>query len=39
MILEELLYKFRNFNDVEFIAALNPKIAKKSLDELIWLGY
>jgi len=35
MILEELLYKSRNSNDAEFIAALNPKIAKKSLDELI----
>jgi hypothetical protein len=24
---------------MEFIAALDPKIAEKSLDELIWLGY
>jgi len=24
---------------VEFIAALDPKIAEKLLDELIWLGY
>jgi hypothetical protein len=24
---------------MEFIAALDPKIAKKSLDKLIWLGY
>jgi len=39
MILEELLYESCNSNDVEFIAALDPKIAKKSLDELIWLGY
>jgi hypothetical protein len=35
MILEELLYKSCNFNNVEFIAALDPKIAEKSLDELI----
>jgi hypothetical protein len=35
IILEELLYKFHNFNDVEFIATLNPKIAEKSLDKLI----
>jgi hypothetical protein len=35
MILEELLYKSRNFNDIEFIAALDPKIAEKLLDKLI----
>jgi hypothetical protein len=35
MILEELLYKSYNFNDAEFIAALDPKIAKKLLDKLI----
>ena len=35
MILEELLYKSHNFNNAEFIAILDPKIAKKSLDELI----
>ena len=39
MILEKLLYKSCNFNNIEFIAALDPKIAKKSLDELIQLGY
>jgi hypothetical protein len=35
IILEELLYKFRNFNDMEFIAALDPEIAEKSLNKLI----
>jgi len=39
MILEELLYKSRNFNDAEFVAALDPKIVKRLLDELIRLGY
>ena len=39
VILEELLHKSYNLNNVEFIAALDPKIAKKSLDKLIWLGY
>ena len=38
-ILEELLYKSRNFNNIEFVAALDPKIVKKSLDKLIWLEY
>ena len=35
MILKELLYKSRNFNNTEFIDALDPKTAKKSLDKLI----
>ena len=35
MILEELLYKSCNFNNMEFVVTLNPKIAKKLLDELI----
>ena len=35
IILEELLYKSRNLNNAEFIAALDPKIAKKLLDKLI----
>ena len=39
MILEELLHESCNFNNVEFIAALDPEIAKKSLDKLIRLGY
>jgi len=39
IILEELLHKSYNSNDIEFVAALDPKIAKKLLDELIWLGY
>jgi hypothetical protein len=39
MILEELLYKFHNFNNMEFIATLDPKIAEKSLDKLIELKY
>jgi hypothetical protein len=32
-------YKSHNFNNIEFIATLDPKIAEKSLDKLIWLGY
>ena len=39
MILEELLRKFYNFNNMEFIATLDPKIAKKILNKLIQLGY
>jgi hypothetical protein len=39
MILEELLHKSHNFNNMEFIATLDPKMAKKSLNKLIWLGY
>ena len=39
MILEELLHESHNFNNIEFIAALDPKIAKKSLDKLIRLKY
>jgi len=39
MILEELLYKSRNSNNAEFIAALDPKIAEKLLNKLIQLGY
>ena len=39
MILEKLLYKSRNFNNAEFIAALDPRIAKKLLDKLIQLEY
>jgi len=39
IILKELLYKSYNSNNVEFIAALDPKMAKKLLNKLIWLGY
>ena len=39
IILEELLYKSCNFNNIEFIAALDPKIAKKLLNKLIRLKY
>ena len=38
-ILEELLHKSRNSNDVEYAAALNPEVAEKSLEELIQTGY
>ena len=31
----QTLYKSYNFNNVKFIAALDPKIAKKLLDKLI----
>jgi len=34
-----LLYESYNSNNAEFIAALDPKIAEKLLDKLIWLGY
>ena len=39
MILEELLHKSCNFNNMEFITALDPKTAKKLLDKLIQSGY
>jgi hypothetical protein len=35
IILEELLYKFWNVNNTEYVAALGPKAAEKSLDKLI----
>ena len=39
MILEELLHESRNANDAEYVAALGPEAAEKSLDELIRAGY
>jgi hypothetical protein len=39
MILEELLYKFWNVNNTEYIAALGPEAAEKSLNKLIWAEY
>jgi len=39
MILEELLHESRNANDAEYVAALDPEAAEKSLDELIRAGY
>jgi len=39
-ILKELLHKFCNFNNVEFITTLDSEIAKKkSLNKLIQSGY
>jgi hypothetical protein len=34
-----LLYKSQNANNTEYVAALGPEAAEKSLDELIQAGY
>jgi hypothetical protein len=39
IILEELLYKSQNVNNTEYMAALGPEAAEKSLNKLIWAGY
>jgi hypothetical protein len=38
-ILEELLHKFWNVNNTEYIAALGSEAAEKLLNKLIWAGY
>jgi hypothetical protein len=39
MILKELLHESWNANNTEYVAALGPEAAEKSLNELIQAGY